>query len=103
MTSFIAACRSGRSTSVIPAVPAAWSVTTIAFIVRRLALSLCCPSIRSEKRSFRAVLLRDPVLFRPQQRYWFGIFLVCRHLPNSIASYQYTSFADDIARLLVLT
>src|SRR6266545_3893872 len=34
MTSFIAACGSGRSTSFIPAVPAAWSVTTIAFIVR---------------------------------------------------------------------
>jgi hypothetical protein len=33
MTSFIAACGSGRSTSVIPAVPAAWSVTTIAFMV----------------------------------------------------------------------
>src|SRR5215472_15283190 len=32
MTSFIAACGSGRSTSAIPAVPAAWSVTTIAFI-----------------------------------------------------------------------
>src|SRR4051794_24245457 len=31
MTSFIAACGSGRSTSFIPAVPAAWSVTTIAF------------------------------------------------------------------------
>ena len=29
---FIAACGSGRSTSVIPAVPAAWSVTTIAFM-----------------------------------------------------------------------
>src|SRR6185312_3255023 len=37
MTSFIAAGGSGRSTSVIPAVPAAWSVTTIAFI-RHLAL-----------------------------------------------------------------
>src|SRR4029453_8475583 len=34
MTSFFAACGSGRSTSVIPPVPAAWSVTTIAFIVR---------------------------------------------------------------------
>jgi hypothetical protein len=33
MTSFIAACGSGRSASLIPAVPAAWSVTTIAFIV----------------------------------------------------------------------
>jgi hypothetical protein len=32
MTSFIAAGGSGRSASVIPAVPAAWSVTTIAFI-----------------------------------------------------------------------
>jgi hypothetical protein len=32
MTSFIAAIGSGRSTSVIPAVPAASSVTTIAFI-----------------------------------------------------------------------
>src|SRR5947209_6420133 len=32
MTSFIAAGGSGRSTSLIPASPAAWSVTTIAFI-----------------------------------------------------------------------
>src|SRR3954453_20266940 len=32
MTSLIAGGGSGRSTSVIPAVPAAWSVTTIAFI-----------------------------------------------------------------------
>jgi hypothetical protein len=32
MTSFIAACGAGRSASVIPAVPAAWSVTTIAFM-----------------------------------------------------------------------
>jgi hypothetical protein len=31
-TSFIAACGSGRSASFIPAVPAAWSVTTIAFM-----------------------------------------------------------------------
>src|SRR6266849_3950422 len=33
MTSFIAAGGSGRSTSFIPAVPAAWSVTTIAFMI----------------------------------------------------------------------
>src|SRR6266849_2985519 len=33
MTSFIAACGSGRSSSFIPAVPAAWSVTTIAFMI----------------------------------------------------------------------
>src|SRR5512146_2030704 len=32
MTSFIAGSGSGRSASVIPAVPAAWSVTTIAFM-----------------------------------------------------------------------
>src|SRR5262245_43989961 len=32
MTSFIAAGGAGRSTSFIPAVPAAWSVTTIAFM-----------------------------------------------------------------------
>src|SRR6185369_13002133 len=40
MTSFIAADGSGRSTSFIPAVPAAWSVTTIAFIVHLLACGL---------------------------------------------------------------
>src|SRR5207248_8730853 len=33
MTSFIAPGGSGRSTSFIPAVPAAWSVTTIAFMI----------------------------------------------------------------------
>src|SRR4029453_7309644 len=43
MTSFIAACGSGRSTSFIPAVPAAWSVATIAFIVR-LPVSSSRPS-----------------------------------------------------------
>src|SRR5215470_17705727 len=32
MTSFIAAGGSGRSTSFIPGIPAAWSVTTIAFM-----------------------------------------------------------------------
>jgi hypothetical protein len=40
MTSFIAAGGSGRSTSVIPAVPAASSVTTIAFI--GIVSSLIC-------------------------------------------------------------
>src|SRR5215472_2776182 len=38
MTSFIAAGGSGRSASFIPAVPAAWSVTTIAFIVHLLCV-----------------------------------------------------------------
>ena len=40
-----AACGSGRSTSFIPAVPAAWSVTTIAFIVH---LPVCGMSSSSE-------------------------------------------------------
>src|ERR671934_715002 len=40
MTSFIAAGGSGRFTSVIPAVPAAWSVTTIAFMA--IVSSLIC-------------------------------------------------------------
>src|SRR3954452_12706691 len=40
MTSLIAARGSGRSTSVIPAVPAASSVTTIAFIRHLLVSSL---------------------------------------------------------------
>src|SRR5689334_624347 len=44
MTSLIAACGSGRSASVIPAVPAAWSVTTIAFIA-------CLPDKRLEHES----------------------------------------------------
>jgi hypothetical protein len=39
MTSFIAAGGSGRCTSVIPAVPAASSVTTIAFIGAVLPVS----------------------------------------------------------------
>src|ERR1043166_7366510 len=43
------------------------------------------------KRSLRAVLLRDPVLFWRQQRHCLGIFVVCLHLPNSScsASYKY--------------
>jgi hypothetical protein len=40
MTSLIAACGSGRFTSFIPAVPAAWSVTTIAFIIHLLACGM---------------------------------------------------------------
>src|SRR5215470_1245135 len=42
-TSFIAACGSGRSTSFIPAVPAAWSVTTIAFMeISSIIWWKCC-------------------------------------------------------------
>ena len=45
-------------------------------------------------------MLRDLVLFRPQQRYWLGIFVVCRLLPNSIASYKYDVIdrTNDILR-----
>src|SRR5688572_1442947 len=41
MTSFIAGSGSGRSISVIPTVPAAWSVTTIALM--EIAPSVICP------------------------------------------------------------
>src|ERR1044072_7992741 len=41
MTSLIAAVGSGRSPSFIPAVPAAWSVTTIAFMTIFSSVSLC--------------------------------------------------------------
>src|SRR5262249_5235180 len=52
MMSFIAARGSGRSTSFIPAVPAAWSVTTIAFIdfiarSRRIVLGGSIAEVRS--------------------------------------------------------
>src|ERR1043166_3291799 len=49
MTSFIAGCGSGRSTSFIPAVPAACSVTTIAFMMifssGHLSLRWKCSSV----------------------------------------------------------
>src|SRR3954453_8792986 len=54
MTSFIAAGGSGRSTSVIPAVPAASSVTTIAFIQDLLYPVLACTA-------FGAAALAAPV------------------------------------------
>src|SRR5262245_51696091 len=65
--SLIAACGSGRSTSVIPAVPAAWSVTTIAFTVRLLDLpirvgrrhSVHLPNVRAVSRA-SAVSTRSP-------------------------------------------
>src|SRR5262249_45810920 len=41
MTSFIAACGSGRPTSFIPAVPAACSVTTIAFMMMIFSSVTC--------------------------------------------------------------
>src|SRR4051794_29379960 len=50
MTSFIAAGGSGRSTSVIPAVPAALSVTTIA-LIRDLPVSSARPSVRGGDES----------------------------------------------------
>src|SRR5438128_2136825 len=52
MTSFIAARGSGRSTSLIPAVPAAWSVTTIAFIVHLLVCGMSW-SVTTSHRNVR--------------------------------------------------
>src|SRR6188508_2244880 len=71
MTSFIAAGGSGRSISVIPAVPAASSVTTIAFmgssprlfvsfVVHGRTRMIVCPLIRSEHDLH--VLLRHRLL-----------------------------------------
>src|SRR5215468_1386130 len=55
MTSFIAAGGLGRSTSFIPAVPAAWSVTTIAFMeIVSSAIYLCAgyvPAIKAHSIS----------------------------------------------------
>src|SRR4051794_10205098 len=48
MTSLIAARGCGRSASVIPAIPAAWSVTTIAFIG---PVSSVCPCREHSPRS----------------------------------------------------
>src|SRR5690242_9870840 len=54
MTSFIAAAGSGRSASNIPPVPAAWSVTTIAFIVGYLCVSLLAATPKSKTRMWRS-------------------------------------------------
>jgi hypothetical protein len=45
----IAACNAGRSTSVIPAVPAAWSVTTIACIAHLPNPVLAAPDLETGK------------------------------------------------------
>src|SRR3954452_18146908 len=58
MTSFIAAGGSGRSTSVIPAVPAASSVTTIAFI-RHLPASRSRLLHRRQSSSHAELTARD--------------------------------------------
>src|SRR4051794_29518071 len=53
-TSLIAGCGSGRSTSVMPAVPAARSVTVIAFTVRLLC-RLACAAARTEGGTSRTL------------------------------------------------
>ena len=63
MTSFIAADGSGRSTSVIPAVPAASSVTTIAFI-RHLPAS---SSRLNETRQPGRLAIREAGLGKPHE------------------------------------
>src|SRR5436309_14029148 len=60
MTSFIAAGGSGRSTSVIPAVPAASSVTTIAFIRDLPVAGPCMPPADGRSRPPSA----------PRHRHW---------------------------------
>src|SRR4051794_12233814 len=64
MTSLIAAGGSGRSTSVIPAVPAASSVTTIAFIphLRYRVLAFC---IVANPSSHAAMTARRRIFHRP--------------------------------------
>src|SRR5262249_36536971 len=57
MTSFMAAGGSGRSTSVIPAVPAAWSVTTIAFM--GIVSSVICLLHQLRRRQFRKYVPRS--------------------------------------------
>src|SRR6185437_16206331 len=64
-TSLIAACGSGRSTSFIPAVPAAWSVTTIAFIVR---LPLSSPRVDPQVDGTRRPRCRSDRRGGPQRR-----------------------------------
>src|SRR5262252_872438 len=57
MTSFIAAGGSGRSTSFIPAVPAAWSVTTIAFMIISPRSFVCLVGTRCRgDQEFQAVM-----------------------------------------------
>src|SRR4051794_3212840 len=57
MTSFSAACGYGRSRIVIPEVPAARSVTVIAFTVSLLSKSL--PGRRAENATFRHGVTSD--------------------------------------------
>src|SRR5436190_23583064 len=57
MTSFIAAGGSGRSASFIPAVPAAWLVTTIAFIVHLLCGRSSSSGLAGPGEEMRAALV----------------------------------------------
>src|SRR3954467_10768036 len=93
MTSFIAAGGSGRSASFIPAVPAAWSVTTIAFIVRlpvsspRLhnSRSTPCPRIGYQTETDRSGSWPRPLRCEMRNEEWpyhvsfIGVFssLIC--------------------------
>src|SRR5207253_3108646 len=65
MTSFIAAGGSGRSTSFIPAVPAAWSVTTIAFMIGGL---LSCPRAARRLGAIASILAEGAACARPAQQ-----------------------------------
>src|SRR5689334_405966 len=104
MTSFIAAGGSGRSTNVIPAVPAASSVTTIAFI-RHLPLSssrLCGESQHLVRRALRSitVLMDTWVVFRPVGRGVSGPGT--RHPPVLVSQTHGISHAKDVPTTTLL-
>jgi hypothetical protein len=75
----IAACGSGRSTSFIPAVPAAWSVTTIAFIVRLLACGMSSSSEFPCRRENATAKLDGPMI----SGYEFDAIDVAANVPTS--------------------
>jgi hypothetical protein len=69
MTSFIAAGGSGRSASFIPAVPAAWSVTTIAFMVHLLVRGDTIAANRHEALlEYRPAMIQSDLAARAVQR-----------------------------------
>src|SRR3954453_2901837 len=85
MTSFIAADGSGRSTSLIPAVPAASSVTTIAFIWDLPVAGPFMPPADGRSRPPSA----------PRHRYWR--FPHRRILPDSVICQRYSATSPAAA------
>src|SRR5881394_163144 len=69
MTSFIAAGGSGRSASVIPASPAASSVTTIAFIRNLLYPALACTALSAQQHERNGEPRSTPLLARADRAF----------------------------------